>query len=276
MTGISDPETYYDEHDEEEWKRLDSSLHGRLEWENTVDLLEQHLPEEGQVLDAGGGAGRYTVWLAEQGYEVTLVDLSEGQRKVARERVADRNLENSVVIQEGDIRNLTFDTGRFDVTLCLGGPLSHVLDADERASAVREIKRVTAVGGPIFVSVMGLLNLLTILLIAPKRLGLLPELAESGDYDADLLGDRDSAFTETHFFRAAEFESLLTDAGLNVESIVGLEGLASVYSAGRLREPAAQLSEEQYEQIQRLVKQQRHDRTVADVSAHMLALCYKD
>ena len=62
MTGISDPETYYDEHDEEEWKRLDSSLHGRLEWENTVDLLEQHLPEEGQVLDAGGGAGRYTVW----------------------------------------------------------------------------------------------------------------------------------------------------------------------------------------------------------------------
>jgi SAM-dependent methyltransferase len=276
MTGISDPETYYDEHDEEEWKRLDSSLHGRLEWENTIDVLEQHLPEEGQVLDAGGGAGRYTVWLAEQGYEVTLVDLSEGQRKVARERVADRNLEHSVVIQEGDIRNLTFDAGRFDVTLCLGGPLSHVLDADERASAVREIKRVTAAGGPIFVSVMGLLNLLTILLIAPKRLGLLPELAESGDYDADLLGDRDSAFTETHFFRAAEFESLLTDAGLNVESIVGLEGLASVYSAGRLREPAAQLSEEQYEQIQRLVKQQRHDRTVADVSAHMLALCYKD
>lgn len=87
MTRISDPETYYDEHDEDEWERLDSSLHGRLEWKNTVDILQQYLPQSGQVLGAGGGVGRYTVWLAEQGYEVTLVDLSERQRRVAREQV---------------------------------------------------------------------------------------------------------------------------------------------------------------------------------------------
>jgi hypothetical protein len=48
--------------------------------------------------------------------------------------------------------------------------------------------------------------------------------------DADLLDGRESAFTETHFFRAAEFESLLADAGLTVQSLAGLEGLASVYS----------------------------------------------
>ena len=33
-------------------------------------------------------------------------------------------------------------------------------------------------------------------------------------YDADLLDGRDSGFTETHFFRAVNFESLLAGAGL--------------------------------------------------------------
>ena len=119
---------------------------------------------------------------------------------------------------------------------------------------------------------MGLLNLLTNLVMAPEHLDLLPELAVSEDYDADLLGDRESAFTETHFFRPAELESLLADADLTVESVVGFEGVASVYSADellrgqaprhsscsacRLRDPAAQLSGEERGAIQRLVEQQ--------------------
>lgn len=273
MTGIDDPRTYYDKHDEEEWERLEGSLCGHLEWEGTIDVLQNHLPENGSVLDAGGGAGRYTVWLAEQGYDVTLVDPSEGQRTVAREKVSDRGLEDTVTIQEGDIRDLGFNTGRFDATLCLGGPLSHVLDSDERAYAVQELKRVTAPNGLVFISVMGLLHLLTILLIAPERLDLLPELAESGDYDADLLGDRESGFVETHFFRATEFKSLLDGPDLEVNSLIGLEGLASIYSAGRLQETGADLSDEEARRIRQLVDQQRGDQTVADMSAHMLAVC---
>lgn len=273
MPGVPDPETYYDDHGDEEWERLDRSFPGRLEWEGTVELLREYLPPEGEVLDAGGGAGRYAVWLAARGYEVTLVDPSEGQRVVARTQVAERGLEDSVTIREGDIRDLAFDGGRFDVTLCLGGPLSHVLDADERVTAARELERVTTPGGPVFVSVLGRLNLLTVLLVTTRKLDLLLELADSGAHDADLLGDRESVFTEAHFFRATEFESLLDIAGLDVESLVGLEGLASVYAPVRLRETAAQLSDAEREWVRQLVQQQRDDRTVVDVSAHMLAVC---
>lgn len=249
------------------------SFHGRLEWEGTIEILQKHLPKSGQVLDAGGGAGRYTVWLAERGYDVTLVDLSEGQRTIAREKVTDHGIEDSVSIQEGDIRDLSFDTGTFDATLCLGGPLSHVLDADDRTKVAHELERVTTANGSVFVSVMGLLNLLTILLVAPKRLDLLHKLAELGDYDADMLADREAFFTETHFFRTAEFESLLEGPSLNVETLIGLEGLASVYTAGHLRETAEDLSDEEGKWIRRLIDQQREDRTVADMSAHMLAVC---
>lgn len=270
---ISDPESYYDEHDEYEWERLARSLHGRLEWDGTITRLEAHLPPTGHLLDAGGGAGRYTVWLAEQGYDVTLVDPSEGQRRVAREKTTEKGLENRVTIEEGDIRDLHFTSGRFDATLCLGGPLSHVLDADDRERAVAELARVTTPGGPVFVSVMGRLNLLSLLLIAPEHLDLLPELAETGDYDRRLLGDRDSEFTESHFFRAGEFESLLERGGVTVETLVGLEGLASLFAAGRLRNTAENLSEAEREWICDLIENQREDPAVVDLSAHILAVC---
>jgi SAM-dependent methyltransferase len=274
---VDDPETYYDEHDVAEWERLDSSLVTRLEWEGTVEYLRRTLPPGGHVLDVGGGAGRYAVWLAERGYEVTLVDPSEGQRELAREKVTKHGVADRVTVRAGDVRDLGFPAGTFDATLCLGGPLSHVLDAEERSKGARELRRVTAVGGPVFVSVMGRLNVVLLTLMLPdrdsKRSDLLPELALSGDYDRDLLGARESEFVETHFFRAGELEVLLTEVGLVVEELVGLEGLASVYASGRLEESPGDLSAEQRRHVRDLVDTLRGDRSVADLSAHMLAVC---
>jgi len=275
MTGIDDPESFYDDYGREEWDRLERSLHGRLEWEATVEQLREGLPETGHLLDAGGGAGRYTVWLAEAGYDVTMIDLSDRQRAIAREKVRERGLTDRVQIQPGDIRDLPFEAGAFDATLCLGGPVSHLLDAAERERAAGELRRVTASDAPVFVSVMGRLNFLQLLLIDGKHLDYLDELAETGDYDADLIErmGHDSAFTETHFFRAGEFERVLEAAGLAVEWLVGLEGLASVYTADPLRETADGLDEDERVGVRSLIDHLRDDRTVADVSAHILAVC---
>jgi len=273
---ISDPETYYDEHDEAEWERLTATLHGRLEWGGTVERLDAHLPDTGRVLDVGGGPGRYAVWLADRGYDVVLVDPSEGQRELAREKVAEQGHGERVTVRAGDVRDLAFDRNGFDATLCLGGPLSHLLDADERAAAARELRRVTEPGNPVFASVMGRLNLLVLYLVSgTSHLARADELAEAADYDrsfVDRLG-YDSAFTETHFFRADEFEELLSESGLAVEELVGLEGLASVLSAGPLRERAEDLSDDQRAGVRALVDELRGDRSVVDLSAHMLAVC---
>ena len=274
---VDDPETYYDDLRADEWERLDSSFVPRLEWEGTVERLRRNLPPGGRVLDVGGGAGRYAVWLAERGHEVVLVDPSDGQREVAREKVEAHDVADRVTVREGDVRDLAFADGAFDATLCLGGPLSHVLAAAERETAVRELRRVTTLGGPVFVSVMGRLHLLVLLLLSPdrdvERFGLLADLAESGDYDADLLGERDSDFVETHFFRAGELEVLLTEGGLVVEELLGLEGLASVYGSGRLEGLPDDVSERQRKHVRDLVETLRGDRTVADLSAHILAVC---
>lgn len=273
---MDDPETYYDDHDEAEWERLTATLHGRLEWEGTVEQLESALPESGRVLDVGGGAGRYAVWLADRGYDVTLVDPSEGQRELAREKVAEHGVDERVTVRAGDVRDLAFDRDTFDATLCLGGPLSHLLDADERASAARELRRVTGSGRPVFASVMGRLNWLVLYLVTgTEHLVHADELAATGDYDQSFVDrlDYESAFTETHFFRADEFEELLSESGLTVGNLVGLEGVASVLAAGPLRERAEDLSDDQRAGVRALVDELREDRSVVDLSAHMLAVC---
>jgi SAM-dependent methyltransferase len=272
-----DPAAFYDEYGEREWERLDRDFHHRLEWEVTVEYLERYLPDEGRVLDAGGGAGRYAIWLARRGHDVTLLDASRGQANIAREKAAEHGVADRVRVTRGEVRGLPVGDGRFDATLCLGGPLSHVLDADERRIAAAELRRVTAPGGPVFVSVMGLLASVTRVMRAAGRVDpdedeteLLPDLVRDGDYDADLLDrfDREPTMGAMHLFRAAEFESLLEAAGLEVRALAALEGPFS-----QRREALDLLTESHREAIRETLVELREDRCVVDGSAHMLAVC---
>ncbi|MGM0718492.1 MAG: class I SAM-dependent methyltransferase, partial [Halobacteriota archaeon] len=158
MTDDMTPEQFYDEFASSEWERLQSNPVGRFELENTISALESHLPDGGTMLDAGGGPGRYSVWLAEHGFDVEHLDVSREQVRLARKHAADHGVGDRVSCRKGDIRDLQFDDERFDAVCCLGGPLSHVLDVDARETAVNELARVAALGAPVFVSVIGLLN----------------------------------------------------------------------------------------------------------------------
>lgn len=65
---------YYCEYDE--WKRLVRNPYHRLEFDTTMHFLKKYLPNNGLLLDAGGGPGRYTIELAKLGYDIILFDLS--------------------------------------------------------------------------------------------------------------------------------------------------------------------------------------------------------
>lgn len=74
-----------------------------------------------------------------------------------------------------------FPNEAFDVTLCLGGPLSHVVDADERRHALAELSRVTKRGAPVFVSVMGKFGAFRSVVQWPDWFGaVFPHIAGSG------------------------------------------------------------------------------------------------
>lgn len=75
-------EEYYNKFNED--KRLDSR-HGRVEFQTSMHYIHKYLDQiaeetgknrrEIRILDIGAGTGRYSIALAEEGYDVTAVEL---------------------------------------------------------------------------------------------------------------------------------------------------------------------------------------------------------
>lgn len=55
------------------------------------------LPQPGRAVDLAGGAGRHAIWLAERGWEVTMVDASDVAISIAEEQAAAANVDVSFV-----------------------------------------------------------------------------------------------------------------------------------------------------------------------------------
>ena len=217
---------YYTEQVRKEWRRLVQDAYHHLEFQTTLHFLEKHLPPTGLILDAGGGPGRYTIELAARGYDVALLDMTPANVAFARRQIKRAKLQRKVVdVVEGSIVDLSrFADSTFDAVLCLGGPLSHILDPHDRDRAISELIRVAKHGAPVVVSVIGLLSLLIVeLRLFQDELEMphFTQIRDTGDY----IGDR--GFTACHFFLPEELHAAFSDRGVTILDMVGLEGISS-------------------------------------------------
>lgn len=217
---------YYTGQVRKEWRRLIKDAYHRLELDTSLRFIEKYLPPGSLVLDAGGGPGRYTLELAKRGYQVELFDMTPANLEFARRMTRRYKIQNQVRgIVEGTITDLSrYPDETFDAVICLGGPLSHILDPGQRAQALRELQRVAKPEAPLFISVMGRLSVLVVeLTLFPEELAMphYPLLRNSGDY----LGEY--GFTACHFFLPEELRSACEEQGMRVLELVGLEGISS-------------------------------------------------
>jgi len=217
---------YYTGQVRKEWRRLVRDAYHRLELDTTLHFLEKYLPKKGLILDAGGGPGRYTIELAKRGYQVTLLDMTAANLEFARRQIRRAKLQDKVRdIVEGSIVDLSqFPDGHFDAVICLGGPLSHILEQDKRDAAISELIRVTKRGGPMFVSVMGRLSLLVVELRLFQHEIEMPhfkQIRDKGSYEGG------HGFTCCHFFLPEELEEAFSGKGVEIMEMAGLEGISS-------------------------------------------------
>jgi ubiquinone/menaquinone biosynthesis C-methylase UbiE len=217
----------YNRDAEYEWQRLVKDPYRALEFQVVMHHLRKHLPPSGKILDAGGGPGRYAIQLCQAGYEVVLFDLSPGNIALAREKfsvqppeVRDKLLEAIV----GDIRDLSrFEANSFDAVLCLGGPLTHISDADGRSRTVSELVRVAKPGAVVCIEVVGYLAVLRTILLEFSH-ELLDPAFEKLVQQGDATGPTKSMW---HFFRADEIRRLAKSHGLETVEMAGCQGLST-------------------------------------------------
>lgn len=117
-------------------------VHGMIAW--------LKLPAGAEVLDLCCGMGRHSLSLAEKGYAVTGMDLSDVLLDEARKEEGADN----VRWVQGDMRELPFADGSFDAVVNLFTSFGYFKEDAEHVRVLREIRRVLRPGGRFIVDFM--------------------------------------------------------------------------------------------------------------------------
>lgn len=100
-----------------------------------------------KVLEAGVGSGKFSFMLAEEGYEITALDLNNDVLRRLRQKNEKRG--SLIRVKKGNILDMPFEDDSFDFVFN-EGVVEHFLGC-EREKAVSEMIRVSSNGVLIFV-----------------------------------------------------------------------------------------------------------------------------
>ena len=135
---------YYNHYDED--GRL-LKKNRRPEYLLTMEYIEKYLFDGANILEIGAGTGRYSVTLAEKGYDVTAVELVPHNIEIMKKKV---KAKHHIKIIEGNAVDLSFlEDETFDIVLLLG-PMYHLFTDEDKHAALSEAIRVAKTGGVIY------------------------------------------------------------------------------------------------------------------------------
>jgi len=224
-----------------QWVEEQQQPWARLKYKLIHANLSKHLPQKGslRVLDASGGNGFDTAFLAEQGHIVDLVDYSQEMLEQAAQRAAKVGLGQQIHIHKADLAALPslFRGVQFDVVLC-----HHVIQYVEDVRALLESLVALLKPG-------GILSLVTInpYSIPYHAAFLRRDLAEA----LALVGERTVRTyifdAEMTTYSAEEICTLIVRLGCAVEGDYGIRCMCDYWGNNELRsDPMV------FEQIERL------------------------
>ena len=227
---MNELEKYYNKFNED--KRL-LSRHGQVEFFVALEYIHEVIGgrKNLDIIDIGAGTGRYSVLLADEGHNVTAVELVN--KNVSQIKMKS----DKVVAKQGNALNLKFKDESFDVAL-LFGPTYHLFSHEDKLKALSEAKRVVKKGG--YILIMYLMNEYAVITYAFKEGNLQKVLAENKlDENFQTVTNESDLYS---YVRIEEINKLKDDANLNRYKIIGVDG-ATDY----IRPVINKLSEQDFE-----------------------------
>ena len=261
---------YYASFDQNEWDRL-TTPGGAIEFAVTTHALGRHLPQKGRILALGGGPGRYSIWLAQRGYQVVLADISPNLLDIARDKIAKAGVQSQIeAVATCDACDLSpFDDNSFDSVVCLG-PFYHLIEATDRKKAIRELVRVLKPDGIAFVAFMPIYTLLRRTLAhKDERHHLAQPAFVSGLMDKGVFSnDVPGRFTAGYGVKPNEVAPFMEQHGLQTIELLADTGFATGQS-----EQLAELKESNpsaYDSTMDIILSTANDPSLLGGSTHLL------
>lgn len=242
--------------------RLESQ-HGQVEFLTTIKYIEEYLKPETKILEIGAGTGRYSLYYANKGYDVTAIEYVRHNVDILKSKIKDNM---NIVAEQGDAVDLSrFENNTFDVTLVLG-PLYHLYEDKDINKAIEEAIRVTKKDGIIAIAYL---------------------TSDSIMIDWSLMGDHlingypndfDDNFKMTRYpqgvfapFYISEFKNIMSKFNVELLHNVATDGFTH-----HVKDKIDSLSKEEFEVWMRYHLSTCEREELQGYSNHMLYICKKN
>jgi ubiquinone/menaquinone biosynthesis C-methylase UbiE len=243
---------------------------GELERRRTQQILARELPAPPAVIcDVGGAAGVYAIPLAQQGYQVHLIDPVGLHLEQARAR-AEAAGATLASITQCDARKLDVPAATADAVLLLG-PLYHLTERSDRLLAIREARRILKSGG---ILVAAAISRFASLIDGVSR-GFFKDPVFRRIVAGDLTSgqhrnptENAHYFTTAFFHRPEELDGEIREAGFEEVRVLAVEG--PIWSAAQFSQ--AWGDPVQRKELMEFLALVETEPSIIGASAHLLAV----
>ncbi len=172
------------------------------------------LPEPARIADVGCGNGRHARTLAATGRSIVAVDFARNLLLIGRRGSRGRMWGDRIAWLQAEATTLPLRDGRMDAAICVA-VLHHLPSAEERVRALRELRRIVASRGRVFVSVWAMDQPRFRKAVEARR-----HLAREIQGDVEIpwtMPDGVVVPRYYHLFQEGELEELIIESGLHGE-----------------------------------------------------------
>jgi len=249
---------FYQNYDEEN-RLVRDNVHN-IEFLVTKEYIEKYLKENDKILEVGAGTGRYSLYYAGKGYDVTSIEFVQHNLDILKSKITEKM---KIDAQQGDAVDLSrFEDNTFDVTLVLG-PLYHLSKDEEIRKAISEAVRVTKKDGVVMFAY-------------------LTSDGVFADWGVDHLldgypNDFDESFKLTRYpegifepFYISEFKEIMSKFNIEYLHNVATDGIARM-----IKDKINNLSEEEFKVWTKYQLSVCEREDLQGYSCHMLYICKK-